>query len=166
MALSHRLQNALLGGSLILGVGLGIVGIAAAASGSSTTTVSPPATATSAPCPHGPGDPAMMGHGPGETLLTGSDLARATAAAQAAVPGATVLRAEADPSGAYEVHVQKSDGTYVTVVLNSNFVETSIEPGFGPRPHWPGPMGPCGNHQTDAPTGPGGPMGPMGPMTR
>ena len=164
MALSHRFQNALLSGSLILGVGLGTAGIAAAASGSSTT-VSDPSTATSAPCPHGPGDPATMAHGPYETSLSGSDQAKATAAAQAAVAGATVLRAEAGPSGTYEVHMKKSDSSYVTVILNSNFVETSIEPGFGPRPHGPGPMGPRGNRPTDAPMGPG-PMGPIGPMTR
>ena len=61
--------------------------------------------------------------------------------------------------------MKKSDGSYVTVILNSNFVLTSIEPGFGPRPHGPGPMGPRGNRPTDAPMGPG-PMGPIGPMTR
>ena len=168
MAPNHRLRNALLSGSLILGAGLGTAGIAAAASGPSTTSTPASSAPTSRPCPH-TGDPDSMGQGPRETLLTGSDLVTATAAAQAAVPGATVLRAETDPSGAYEVHMKKSDGTFVTVTLDSSFAETSIETGVGPGPHGPGPMGPRGNRPTDAPGGPGGPegpMGPMGPMTR
>ena len=65
--------------------------------------------------------PATMTHGPNETLLTGTELSQATAAATAAVPGATVIRAETDSSGGYpyEVHMEKSDGTYVTVELDS-----------------------------------------------
>ena len=167
MAPTHRLRNALLSGSLILGAGLGTAGIASASSGPTSTTSTVPSTSPSAPCPPHAGDPASMTHGPNETLLTGSDLAKATAAAEAAVPGASVLRAETNPSGSFEVHMKKIDGTYVTVLLNSSFVETSIETGFGPRPHGPGPMGPRGERPTDAPgAGPRGPMGPMGPMTR
>jgi hypothetical protein len=77
-----------------------------------------------------------MTHGPGETLLTGTDLQQATAAATAAVPGATVIRAETDSSGVapYEVHMKKADGSYVTVELNSSFQVTTTESGFGPGP--------------------------------
>ena len=58
------------------------------------------------------GNPATMTHGPGETLLTGERTKKADASAIAAVPGATVVRAETDSSGAspYEVHMKKADG--------------------------------------------------------
>jgi hypothetical protein len=66
------------------------------------------------------------------------------AAALAAVPGGTIVRVETDSAGSpYEAHVQKSDGTYVTVKVNSSFKVTSTESGFG--------AGPGGGH------GPGGP---------
>jgi uncharacterized membrane protein YkoI len=97
--------------------------------------------------PFGPGDPAKLGHGPGEALLTGTDLANATAAAEAAQPGATVVRAETNNNGSpYEVHMKKADGTYVTVLLNSSFVMTGTEADFG---HHPG--GPAGTPPPDAP---------------
>ena len=84
---------------------------------------------------HGQGDPATLTHGPGETLLTGATLTSAVAAAEAAVPGATVVRAETDAQGAtYEVHMKKTDGTYVTVKENANFTVTSTETGFGTPP--------------------------------
>jgi uncharacterized membrane protein YkoI len=67
-----------------------------------------------------------------ETLLTGSDLSKATTAAQVAVPGATVERAETDADGdTYEVHMTKSDGSHVTVKLDSNFVVTKTVNGKG-----------------------------------
>jgi hypothetical protein len=77
-----------------------------------------------------------MTHGPNETLLTGTDLQKADAAAKAAVPGATIIRAETDSSGAskYEVHMQKSDGTYVTVELDANFNAVKTISGFGAGP--------------------------------
>jgi hypothetical protein len=77
-----------------------------------------------------------MTHGPNETLLTGTDLQKATAAATAAVPGATIIRAETNSSGSYpyEVHMKKSDGTYVTVELDSNFSATGTTSGFGAGP--------------------------------
>jgi uncharacterized membrane protein YkoI len=78
--------------------------------------------------------------GSGETALTGDPLAKATAAAEGAVPGGTVRRAStenaSDPSGAaYEVHVTKSDGSEVEVLLDSAFgvksVDASHQPGSG-----------------------------------
>jgi hypothetical protein len=77
-----------------------------------------------------------MTHGPGETLLTGTDLQKAEAAANAAVPGATIIRAETDSSGAskYEVHMRKSDGSYVTVELDANFNAVKTISGFGAGP--------------------------------
>jgi hypothetical protein len=63
-------------------------------------------------------------------------LQKATAAATAAEPGATVIRAETDSSGAstYEVHMKKSDGTDVTVELDSNFTVVTTVSGFGGGP--------------------------------
>ena len=80
--------------------------------------------------------------GPRHTQLTGADLASATAAALAAQPGATVVRAEqGGPQGpAFEVHLKKADGSPVTVLLNSSFSVIGTEVGFGPHPG--GPDGP------------------------
>ena len=73
--------------------------------------------------------------GAAETALTGDKLQKATDAAQAAVPGGTVWRASTeDPSdasgAAYEVHVTKSDGSEVEVLLDSsyNVVRTQDSP--------------------------------------
>ncbi|MDP9259811.1 MAG: hypothetical protein M3Q31_25125 [Actinomycetota bacterium] len=77
-------------------------------------------------------DPATVAHGPGETLLTGGDLAKATAAAQGAVPGGTIIRVETDSGGAtYEAHVKKADGTTVTIKLDAAFNVTATQSGFG-----------------------------------
>jgi hypothetical protein len=72
------------------------------------------------------------GHGPDETLLTGSTASRVRAAALEAVPGATILRVETDSEGSpYEAHVRKSDGTVVTVKVDEAFNVTATETGFG-----------------------------------
>lgn len=82
-----------------------------------------------------PPDPTKGGHvgqnGTKEEVLTGDTLTKAEDAAKAAVSGATVLRAETDAEGAaYEVHMQKSDGSYVTVKLDSGFNVTGTGAGF------------------------------------
>jgi hypothetical protein len=149
-----KARAALVTGAIVVGASLGAAGIASAATSSSnnsssgstsTTTPSSGSTSPSSGSATAPpaGDPATMTHGPNETLLTGTDLEKATAAATAAVPGATVIRAETDSSGVapYEVHMKKSDGTDVTVELNSSFEETSIESGFGPGPAGTAPNG-------------------------
>ena len=165
---SSTVRKALVSGALVLGTSAGAAGIASAAtssSGSSTTSASSatsgsstssgsssasgsaPAPAQGAPAGNQPpADPATMTHGPGETLLTGTDLQKADAAATAAEPGATIVRAETDSSGkgVYEVHMKKADGSYVTVYLNANFAVTSTGSGFGPGPAGqPGPGGPA-----------------------
>jgi hypothetical protein len=82
-------------------------------------------------------------NGKTETVLTGDDATKATNAAKAAVPGATVLRVETDAEGAaYEAHMKKSDGSFATIKLDSNFKVTSTEDGFGP-----GPSGQGSTHQ-------------------
>jgi hypothetical protein len=139
----------LVSAALVSGVGLGAAGIASAATGSTSTTspsassgtTGPPAGSSGSPPANAPanppaGDPAAMTHGPNETLLTGTDLQKADAAATAAVPGATIIRAETDSSGAapYEVHMKKADGSYVTVQLSSKFTVIRTVSGFGPGP--------------------------------
>jgi len=122
--------------AMVAGVGLGTAGIASAATTTtgttgSTTTSSSTGTPASSTLP----DPATLAHGPGETLLTGTTLTRAVAAAEAAEPGATVVRAETDAQGAtYEVHMKKADGSYVTVKLDASFAVTATESGFGAGP--------------------------------
>ena len=84
------------------------------------------------------------GHGgnPNEKALTGDDLTKATAAAKGAVPGGTVERASTEDSSentgaAYEVHVTKTDGSEVTVLLDSSFkaIKTVADQGHGGRGH-------------------------------
>jgi len=71
-----------------------------------------------------------MANGITETLLTGDSATKAKAAAEAAVPGGTVLRVENDAEGAtYEAHVQKSDGSQVTVKMDASYKVTSTEDG-------------------------------------
>ncbi|MFN8017570.1 MAG: hypothetical protein U0P45_05555 [Acidimicrobiales bacterium] len=83
--------------------------------------------------PKGSFDPSKGGHqanGKTEELLTGTTKAKAEAAAKARVEGATVQRSETDAEGAaYEVHLQKSDGSLVTVKLDSSFNVTSVADG-------------------------------------
>jgi hypothetical protein len=77
-------------------------------------------------------DPATLKHGPGETLLTDGNASKVKQAALDKVPGATVLRVETDAQGsAYEAHLQKSDGSEVTVKVNKQFEATDVESGFG-----------------------------------
>ncbi len=82
-----------------------------------------------------PGDPTTMVHGLGETALTGATLSAAVASANAAVPNATVLRAETDAPGAtYEVHVKTVGGAYETVKENSSFAVISVQSSVGTPP--------------------------------
>ncbi len=160
-----RYRRLLVTGALATGTMLGAAGIASAATSPSTTatpgtssTATAPAggaPATGAPPAGAQGNPATLSHGPGETLLTGTELSEATTAATAAVPGATVVRAETNSSGGYpyEVHMKKSDGTYVTVELDSNFTVITTISGFG--------AGPAGGQATNG-TAPRGDAPPAG----
>jgi hypothetical protein len=133
-----------------VGISVGVAGLAGAATGGSstagTTTTTPAAPQAAANAP----DPATVDHGPGEALLTGDTAAKVTAAAKAAVPGATVIRVETDSDGAaFEAHLQKSDGSYVTVKLDKSFKVTATDSGFG--------GGPGGHHGDNDGDGPGAP---------
>ena len=87
---------------------------------------------------------------PAQTQLTGDAADKVKAAALAKVPGAKVLRAEeGGPDGsAYHVHVRRSDGTEVVVLVNASFEATSVQT----RPAGGGPGGPGRGHR---PGGPG-----------
>jgi uncharacterized membrane protein YkoI len=82
---------------------------------------------------HGRGGPGGRHGGRGdhkaETALTGDTADKVTAAAQAKVPGGTVLRVEndSDSSSPYEAHVRKADGSEVVVLVNSSFEATSVQ---------------------------------------
>jgi hypothetical protein len=122
----------LLGGSLVGGFM-----VANAATTGSTSTASPTGSATGTqapgqPPPGGSFDPTKGGHvganGVVEKLLTGDTADKVRAAAQAAVSGATVERVETDAEGSpYEAHMVKSDGTHVTVKVDTSFKVTSVE---------------------------------------
>ena len=118
------LSSALVGAAIAGGaVGASVLGTAQAQTASTTAAAS---SSTGADANHGP----HIANGITETVLTGDDLTKATAAAQDAVPGATIERAETDAEGAtYEVHVTKSDGSEATVKLDASFTVTSIEDG-------------------------------------
>ncbi len=138
----------LVGAGLLAGGILAGSQIAGAATSSSKGTVVSSSSGSSQA--GAPMDPAKMTHGPGESLLTGATASKVTAAAKAAVPGATIVRVETESSGAaYEAHMQKADGSYVTVKLDSAFKVTSIDAGFG----GPGPRSGSGSSSDDSGTG-------------
>lgn len=122
----------LVGAGLLAGGILAGSHLAGAATPASTAASNSTTTTAGAAASGGSLDPAGVSHGPGETLLTGTTASRVTAAAKAAVPGGTIIRVETDSDGAaYEAHMRKADGSYVTVKLDSSFKVTSTINGFG-----------------------------------
>lgn len=129
-SLSTQLRAWLIAGAAAAGIAVGAAGVASAAS-DTTSTSSGATSGQSGSTTYQSSDP-RLGHGPAETLLTGTTAAKVKAAALAAVPGGTVTRLETDSDGAaYEAHVTKSDGTVVTVEVDSSFKVTATEQGFG-----------------------------------
>src|SRR3954449_10160186 len=117
-------QKAMVSGALLAATFAGgAVGASLVGNAGAQTSV-PSTAAPAAP------DPTQGGHvanGITETLLTGDTASKVTAAAQAAVPGATVDRVETDAEGApYEAHMTKSDGSKVTVKVSSDFSVASV----------------------------------------
>jgi len=138
----NRTQTWIVTAAVAAGAAVGAAGLATAATNSASTATSTPASSstTATGQPGTPQDPAVLDHGPGETLLTGTTAEKVKAAAQAAVPGGTIIRVETDSAGSpYEAHMRKSDGTEVTVKISSSFKVTSTESGFG--------RGPAGGHR-------------------
>ncbi|HEX7311885.1 MAG TPA: hypothetical protein VF232_11970 [Gaiellaceae bacterium] len=123
-------QRAAIAAAVVLGVAGGSYGIASAASGSgssgnstTTTTATPSAPSTQQPWGHQRSD---------ETLLTGDTASKVTAAAEAEVPGGTVIRVETDADGnaLYEAHMTNADGTPVTVYVDKDFNVVSTDSGM------------------------------------
>ena len=139
-------KKAAVGGALLAAtLGGGALG-ASFVSGTAGAQTNPTTTAATAPtpgeqtaptgqAPQGQRDPSKGGHvanGITEKVLTGSDAAKAKAAALEAVPGGTVERVETDAEGAtYEAHVKKADGSEVTVKFDAAFKVTETVTGHG-----------------------------------
>jgi hypothetical protein len=114
-----------------IAVGASAVAGAASSNGSSSGSNSQ----GSAAAPARPADPATLSHGPGETVLTDGTADKVKQAALDKVPGAKVIRVETDSDGSpYEAHLQKSDGSEVTVKVDKSFNATAVEDGFGGHP--------------------------------
>ncbi len=133
-------------------IGASLLGSAGAQTSSGPSTTAPASAQGGGGAPGSQFDPTQGGHvganGTKEVLLTGDTADKVKAAAQAAVPGATIERVETDAEGSpYEAHMVKSDGTHVTVKVDSSFKVTNIE-------------------NDGAGHGPGGPGGPGGPSTQ
>jgi hypothetical protein len=123
-------QRAAIAAAVVLGVAGGSYGVASAASGSgssnnsaTTTTTTPSAPSAQEPWGHQRSD---------ETLLTGDTASKVTAAAEAEVPGGTVIRVETDADGnaLYEAHMTTADGTPVTVYVDKDFNVVSTDSGM------------------------------------
>ena len=132
----NRLQKAVIVGAVAVGLAAGSYGIASAASGGSGTGSSSTGTTTQPSQPSQPhgygtngGGQPWGGQRSDETLLTGDTAAKVKAAAEAKVPGGTVVRVETDADGhaKYEAHMTKADGTPVTVYVDEQFGVVSVE---------------------------------------
>jgi hypothetical protein len=130
-------------GAATIGAGVGGAALAGAATNTSAAVSTAATSGTPATPMQTAPDPATVAHGPGETLLTGTDADTVKAAALTAVPGATVIRVETDSAGSpYEAHLTKTDGTQVTVKVDAGFKVTATDNGFGGGPHGgPAPSG-------------------------
>jgi hypothetical protein len=114
-----KVPKALILAAMSIGVGAGSYGIASAATGIASTTAASTTLAATAPNPQHP-----FGHQRSdETPLTGDALAKVTAAAQAKVPGGTIVRVETDADGhaKYEAHMTDASGNPITVYVNDAF---------------------------------------------
>jgi uncharacterized membrane protein YkoI len=119
-------SKAVIVAALALGVAGGSYGIASAASGNGSTAAATTTTTTAAPPSSGR---PWGGQRSDETPLTGEALEKVTAAAQAKVPGGTIVRVETDGDGhaKYEAHMTNADGTPVTVYVDESYNVVSTE---------------------------------------
>ena len=123
-------QRAAVAAAVVRGVAGGSYGVASAASGSGSSSNS---TTTTTTTPSAPSAQEPWGHQRSdETLLTGDTASRVTAAAEAEVPGGTVIRVETDADGnaLYEAHMTTADGTPVTVYVDKDFNVVSTDSGM------------------------------------
>ena len=109
--------------AMTVGIAGGSYGIASAANGTTSTSTGTTATPTQT-APAAPNGQQPFGHQRSdETVLTGDALAKVTAAAEAKVPGGTVIRVETDADGhaKYEAHMTDASGNPVTVYVNDSY---------------------------------------------
>jgi len=146
----NRLKQLILGGMALAALALGGSALAGAATGSSTpsTTTTTPGTSGGGPPPGftAADAPGTAAHENAEKPVTGDAATKAKAAALASVGGGTAGAVTGDfrNSGDYEVEVTKTDGSKVTVRLDSSFkVETHGPGGPGGRSGRPGTAGPA-----------------------
>jgi len=120
-------------------IGASVVGTAGAQTDNSSSSSTTAPSNNGAPADNGAParDPSQGGHtanGITEELLTGDTATKVSDAARGAVADATIDRVETDAEGAaYEAHMTKSDGSHVTVKVNSDFSVAGVEDGPGPR---------------------------------
>ena len=117
--------------AMAIGVAGGSYGVASAATGTSTTT-STSTTAAAAPAAGSPAPSTQQPFGhqrSDETVLTGDALAKVTAAAEAKVPGGTIIRVETDADGhaKYEAHMTDANGNPITVYVDASYNVVSTE---------------------------------------
>ena len=121
--------------AIVFGVAAGSYGVASAASGSkssSSTTAAVAAATTTTPSTTAPSAAQPWGHQRSdETVLSGDAASKVTAAAQAKVPGGTIVRVETDADGnaLYEAHMVDAGGNPVTVYVDKDFGVVSVETG-------------------------------------
>ena len=117
--------------AIVFGVAAGSYGVAAAASGSkSSSSTTAAAATTTTPSTTAPSAAQPWGHQRSdETLLTGDTASKVTAAAQAKVPGGTIVRVETDADGnaLYEAHMVDASGNPVTVYVDKDFGVVSVD---------------------------------------
>jgi hypothetical protein len=131
MSVPHAIRRGLMAvaalGALALG-GSALAGAASNGTTSSTTTAQGQSTAPAQrPDPTKPGGH-VGANGKTEQALADDVAAKVKAAAEAKVPGGTVLRVETDVDhgSPYEAHVRKADGTELEVLVNKSFEVTAV----------------------------------------
>jgi hypothetical protein len=116
--ITRRSRKALAGAAAMLAVGVVIAGC-----GSSNTTTATPAAATSSAASSTQGTPPAIGK-----AVTGAAADKAKAAALAKYPG-TVERVMKLSDGSYVVHVKRSSGGEIHVLVSKAFAVTGTEQG-------------------------------------
>ena len=120
-----QVPRSLMIAAMAIGVAGGSYGVASAATGTTSTPVASTAASTvAATAPAAPsGQRPFGGQRSDETVLTGEALAKVTAAAEAKVPGGTVIRVETDADGhaKYEAHMTDASGNPITVYVDDSY---------------------------------------------
>lgn len=165
------IAGSLLAAALVAGGGLAIAGTAVAAEPTASSTASSSTdgtadgtaddSAATVTAPDAAVDESTSQRSD-EQLLTGTDAEKATAAALAAYPGATIQRVETDSEGVYEAHLITADGTVLIVQMDAAFAVTGTqERGGHGGARGPGGRGPADGSTTqpDASTSTSGAAG-------